>query len=751
MAQGAELISLSREASTGGAVVPQLQGYLVHGRLGAGTFGEAWAGVQVSTGQRVAVKVFSRKGLDWTLFRQEIQRLIEVAEHPNVVTLLDANLDHDPPFFVMPLLAGSLAESAATPEKVATWLDQVCQGLSYIHARDILHGDLKPGNILLDGEGRARLADFGQSFATNAGGFTLGTLGYMPPEQIQRALGHGSFQPDVRWDIYALGATAYRLLTGKVPRLEDRALLTMSSTSTQYRLRLALQVSQSSLVPVRRLNPKVDHELAAIVEGCLELLPVFRYADAQAIQDDLRCRLEKQPLRIRHPWSAAYQLERAVRRNPALSATLASFVVIMLGGLWLSWAEVSKERKNVADNATQLAQAKVEMERKLAEVGQERQAFARLETSLGIRARDRGEMVEAVLLWAQALTYWPESVELPELMASYQCSLVEMLDRDDLTHLALSDEVLLGACPGGLVLDRRPLLEHPPALAQIEFLGKRILTANSTGQIQLWSPAGKSLLQAWQKDPVTMNSWLSGPQQAACLAVAPNQRHWLAVGPDGACQLFEGDRRKRQFKLAVNPALVRLSSSCIGVLGSNRGLQLLDYQGRPLGAPLAEVDTFELSPSGRSLVWLRGGQAYHSQVDSGRLLADLGPAGRVAMAGEQPRTDQEFPGCVAFSPDGSRLAVVRQRRQLRILETSTGRALSGWLPHPRPIKQVLFSRTAKTVASYDGGQVRVYYPTKLWLDAGASPRETAQRWTGMALDEDSKLRFLSQLEWDALP
>ena len=148
LAQSAELISHSKALS--GGDIPKLPGYTLQHRLGAGTFGEAWAGVQQSTGQKVAVKIFSRhQAMDWDLFRAEVQRLMEVAEHPNVVTLLDANLEHTPPFFVMPLLSGSLAEVQADPEQIIIWLEETCRGLGYIHSKGILHGDLKPANLLL--------------------------------------------------------------------------------------------------------------------------------------------------------------------------------------------------------------------------------------------------------------------------------------------------------------------------------------------------------------------------------------------------------------------------------------------------------------------------------------------------------------------------------------------------------------------------------------------------------------------------
>ena len=103
---------------------PEIPGYDLEAVLGTGAFGQVYRGTQKSTGQTVAVKVLFAvsEGL-----REEIKRLSQVADHPNVVTLVDANLDHDPPFLVTPFLPGSLQEQVpskpeeADVERVVKW------------------------------------------------------------------------------------------------------------------------------------------------------------------------------------------------------------------------------------------------------------------------------------------------------------------------------------------------------------------------------------------------------------------------------------------------------------------------------------------------------------------------------------------------------------------------------------------------------------------------------------------------------
>lgn len=310
---------------------PTVPGYVLEKLLGRGTFGEVWAGVHSRTGQKVAVKLFTNPGgLDWVYLKHEVARLRQVAEHPHVVTLLDADLAHEPPYFVMTHYERSLSGEKVGVGQAADWMQQMASALRFTHSRGLLHCDLKPANVLLDSEGRLRLADFGQSLTRGVPGSALGSLGYMAPEQA----GQESTTPEVSWDIYSLGATVYSLLTGRPPRLsaEDRETLD-SIAETGERLRKYREVvARTPLVPVRALRPEVDADLADLVEACLRLEPARRPDSAAAILEDLDRRGRRQPLLCRRPWNAGYLFPRFLQRNavPLVATFLVLFALAAL-------------------------------------------------------------------------------------------------------------------------------------------------------------------------------------------------------------------------------------------------------------------------------------------------------------------------------------------------------------------------------------------------------------------------------------
>lgn len=311
-----------------------MPGYRLEERLGAGTFGEVWSAVQLTTGQRVAIKFLRLgTGLAGSSFLQEVQRLVRLGSHPNIVAVWDAGLDHQPPYFVMPLLEASLASRApSSPDQVADWLRQAAEAIRFTHGKGLIHCDLKPSNLLLDERGAVRVADFGQSVDRSEGRASLGSLGTMAPEQAGPPPGQSGPEwegatPDVRWDVYGLAASGYFLLTGQYP------LQPTGNSATDNPLqRYAHWAWTRPLVGVRKLNPRVDRDLAAVLERGLAVDPARRLQTASELLDELDRRRSRRPVYSRRPWTTPYVARRWLQRNPLGALVVA---LLLAAGFWL--------------------------------------------------------------------------------------------------------------------------------------------------------------------------------------------------------------------------------------------------------------------------------------------------------------------------------------------------------------------------------------------------------------------------------
>jgi hypothetical protein len=284
---GGEAYKRARERSLQQRRAPgQVPGYQMVKCLGEGAYGEVWLATQQNNpAYRVAVKFYTRRGGDWSSLAREVEKLNLLTTHRYIVQLLDVGWDANPPYYVMEYLEnGSLAKRLeAGPLGVAeavTLFREITEGVVTAHNRGVLHCDLKPANVLLGPDGKPRLADFGQARLADERVSSLGTLFYMAPEQAAP----GS-APDARWDVYALGALLYCLLTGEPPyRDAPGAEAVDEAPRLEERLARYRNILETAPRPSGRLRRVgADRALVEIINRCLAVRPEKRYPNAQAV------------------------------------------------------------------------------------------------------------------------------------------------------------------------------------------------------------------------------------------------------------------------------------------------------------------------------------------------------------------------------------------------------------------------------------------------------------------------------------
>jgi len=235
------------------------------------------------------------------------------------------------------------------PRDAARLAETIARAVGYFHTRGVVHLDLKPSNILLDGEPGApweivspKISDFGIARLEGEPGATVtgangpkGTPSYMAPEQVAAIPG----TIGTAADIHALGALLYHLLTGRPPFQGASSAETLE------------QVRNQDPVPPRRLNGRIPRDLETICLTCLEKPPSRRYPTAGALADDLRLWLEGRPI-VARPVSLMGYATRVCRRHPAVAGllgTLAMTLVTGVVGLCVLLNQAAVERARLAE------------------------------------------------------------------------------------------------------------------------------------------------------------------------------------------------------------------------------------------------------------------------------------------------------------------------------------------------------------------------------------------------------------------
>jgi eukaryotic-like serine/threonine-protein kinase len=424
--------------------------YRLVSRLGSGGMAEVWLAEDTTLGRRVALKILHERFAQDTQFVERFRREAQHAgglQHPNIVGIYDRGEWEGTHYIAMEYVEGAslkdLIERGLSVGEAVEITRQVLAGARFAHERGVVHRDLKPGNVMVDREGRARVTDFGIARAgaseITQTGSVLGTAHYLSPEQAQ------GLEVGAPSDIYSIGVILYEALTGRIPFDGDSAVT------------IALkQVSEQPRKP-SDLNPNVSPALDAVVLKALAKDPANRFATAAEFSNALDA-AEADPTSIGD--TAAYG---AV--GPAAAAGLGAAAGAALG----------------ADPA----QAAMQSEQEAAKAGQ----------GGGWMTRKRAAIIGAILLLlggvaAFALTR-PEQVTVPNVLKEGQARAQERLEQAGFEVQAL---------PRPNCAEADTVVEQDPGAGEDAEEGSTVTITVSTGQdVSVPPVAGLTAAEATRK------------------------------------------------------------------------------------------------------------------------------------------------------------------------------------------------------------------------------------------------------------
>ena len=349
--------------------------FTITGVLGRGGMGIVYRARQDQPARDVALKVLapgagSREARHRFALEAE---LLGRLQHPGIAQIHAAGSYATPhgerPFLAMELVEGVPLHEWANrrpgpdiAERVRLWAE-ICDAVHHAHQKGVLHRDLKPGNVLVTGDGRAKVLDFGiarliddvDHTQRTQQGQLLGTLAYMSPEQA-----NGAFDRlDVRSDVYGLGAIGYELLAGAPP-------IAIAGQPLTEALR---RIVDAEPAPLGDHDSALRGDLQTITRMALHKEPERRYPSADALAADLRRYLAHEPIAARPP-TTGYVLRRFARRHRGLFAGVSIALLAVLGGaaLAIGWALRAERAERTAQAQTAIAREEARVANRVTEL-----------------------------------------------------------------------------------------------------------------------------------------------------------------------------------------------------------------------------------------------------------------------------------------------------------------------------------------------------------------------------------------------
>ena len=257
--------------------------YRILSKLGEGGMGEVFLAEDSELNRKAALKFLpdelasSAEAL--ARFKREAQTAAGL-NHPNIVTIYEVGQHKGRPFIAMAYVDGEplsdvITRGGLTVDRIIDIALQMLDGLSSAHRAGIVHRDIKPGNIFIDGEGRVKILDFGLAKPGGAGKLTgelstMGTIFYMSPEQTRGE------DADQRSDLFSLGAVLYEMLAGRPP-FEGKHIAAV-----------VYSITNEEPKPLSQLYQRIPSAMEKVVSKALAKNPQDRYQSAGEMADDLR-------------------------------------------------------------------------------------------------------------------------------------------------------------------------------------------------------------------------------------------------------------------------------------------------------------------------------------------------------------------------------------------------------------------------------------------------------------------------------
>ena len=331
--------------SPSAAPLERIGRFRILARVGSGGFGAVYRAYDSVLDREVALKVPRAEVLDRPVAQARFLREPKAAaqlRHPHIVPVFDAGQDGDFYYIASAFIDGQTLEQeikSALPDfrRAAAIARQLADALDYAHRQGIVHRDVKPSNVMVDGRGDALLMDFGlahidteQDQITHDGA-VMGTPAYMAPEQAERSVG----EVGPASDQYGLGVVLYEMLCGQRPFSGPPAVVLFN-------------VLNSEPPSPRTTNPAIPRDLETICLKAMAKRPEDRYANAGTMAEDLRRWLADEPIAARR-MGLAERAGRWARRNPVVAPLIllvALLSVVGVAAVTWQWQRAEIHRRN---------------------------------------------------------------------------------------------------------------------------------------------------------------------------------------------------------------------------------------------------------------------------------------------------------------------------------------------------------------------------------------------------------------------